>query len=344
MLYYDPAHPPAVRRHCGEDSRLPDRALSRSAVLQFVPGQLHADRLRVAFTGQMAAAVHTAAGERHELLSLPLGLESAERICRDRHQGTRGGHRHRVRPVAWRGVRAGAAQRLHAGREGGTRREVRQLSHAHARSRERGEGAGGREGRQDGHVDAHRPLPARHRQSHHRVFAGQELRHAAGRTGPARHAHRRHVVDRRERRPGHARHHVLLQSPSTVGTAAHAGLLLRLPALHAGRRSQLAAIRLLHDAPRAAEADRGDAGHGAHGRPADDRSRARRQPVRLFQRAAGKWRRHHQPDGCLQQQHLARRSDRESGDRQSLAAGRRQSRQRGTRRQRRVPRHGEESR
>ncbi len=110
-----------------------------------------------------------------------------------------------------------------------------------------------------------------------------------------------------------------------------------------GGEAQLAAIRLLHDPPRAPEADRGHARHGAHGRPADDRSRARRQRVRLFQRAPGKRRRHHEPDGRLQQQHLARRSDRESGHRQSLAAGRRQGRQRRARRQRRVPGHGEES-
>ena len=45
-----------------------------------------------------------------------------------------------------------------------------------------------------------------------------------------------------------------------------------------------------------------------------------RQPVRLLQRASGGRRRHHEPDGRLQQQHLARRSDRASGHRQSLAA------------------------
>ncbi len=236
MLYYDPAHPPAAGRHRGQDSRLPDRALPRSAVLQFVPGQLHAHRLRMAFAGQMAAAVHAAAGERHQLLSFPLGLEPAQRLCRDRHQRTRRRHRHRLRPVAGGRVRAGAAQRLHAGRQGGTRRDVRQLSHAHARSRQRGEGAGGCQGRKDGHSDPHRPLPARHRQGHHRLFARQELRHRRGRAGPARHPHRRHVLDRREWRPGHARHHVLFQSPAAVGAAAHAGVLLRLPAFHAGRR------------------------------------------------------------------------------------------------------------
>jgi hypothetical protein len=59
-------------------------------------------------------------------------------------------------------------------------------------------------------------------------------------------------------------------------------LVLRLPAFHAGRRAQLAAIRLLHPASRAPETHRGDTGHRAHGRPTDDRSRARRQPLRLF--------------------------------------------------------------
>ena len=83
------------------------------------------------------------------------------------------------------------------------------------------------------------------------LSAGQGLRHAAGRAGPARHPHRRDVADRGERRPRHDRHHVLLQPPAAGGAAAHARLLLRLPALHAGRRGQLAAIRLLHAASRA---------------------------------------------------------------------------------------------
>jgi len=34
----------------------------------------------------MAAAVYPAAGERDDVLSLPLGLEPIGRICRDRHQ------------------------------------------------------------------------------------------------------------------------------------------------------------------------------------------------------------------------------------------------------------------
>ena len=54
-----------------------------------------------------------------------------------------------LRPVAGRGVRAGAAQRVHAGREGGARCDLHQLPDADARSRERREGAGRREGRQD---------------------------------------------------------------------------------------------------------------------------------------------------------------------------------------------------
>ena len=81
--------------------------------------------------------------------------------------------------------------------------------------------------------------------------------------------------------------------------------------------------------PERAEVDRRDDRRRAHGRPPDDRSRARRQPVRLLQRASGRWRRHHEPDGRLQQQHLARRSDCASGDRQPLAARGRQGRQRG---------------
>ncbi len=75
------------RRDRRQDSGVPDRAVSAAAVLQGVLGQLHADRLRVALAGPMAAAVHAAAHQRHQLLSLPLGLEPAQRIRRDRHQG-----------------------------------------------------------------------------------------------------------------------------------------------------------------------------------------------------------------------------------------------------------------
>ena len=105
-------------------------------------------------------------------------------------------------------------------------------------------------------------------------------------------------------------------------------LVLRLPALHAGRRGQLAAIRLLHFASRAAQVGGGDARHGAHGGPADHRDRGGRQPIRLLRRASRERRRHHQPDGRLQQQYLAGGGDRAGGDRQSLAAGRRESRRR----------------
>ena len=116
MLYYDPAHPPADDRHRREDSGVPDDAATGTAVQQPVPRQLHADRLRVAFARKMAAALHAAAGERHQFLSLPLGVESAERVRGDRSSRESGGHGRGVRPVAGRGVRPGAAQRLHVGR------------------------------------------------------------------------------------------------------------------------------------------------------------------------------------------------------------------------------------
>ena len=60
--------------------------------------------------------------------------------------------------------------------------------------------------------------------------------------------YRRDVAHRGEWRPRHARHHVVLQPHAARGAPAHARLLLRLPPLHAGRRAELAAIRLLHDA------------------------------------------------------------------------------------------------
>ena len=55
-----------------------------------------------------------------------------------------------------------------------------------------------------------------------------------------------------------------------------------------GGEACLAAIRLLHHPPRALEADRGHARDGAYGRPADHRSRTRRERLRLFQRDSRK--------------------------------------------------------
>ncbi len=277
MLIYDPAHPPSAAELAGkilvfQTAPYPSPPYSESFLDNFTPTDYEwrsPGKWPPLFVPPSASV--TSSYHSRWVWSQLNGFAA------DRDQGTRSGHRRRVRSVAGCRVRARATQRLHTGRQGGSRREVCQLPDAHARSCERGKGAGRREGREDRHLDPHRSLPARHRQSRHRVSAGQELRYAAGRTGPARHAHRRHVADRGERRPGHARDHVLLQSSAAVGAAAHPGVLLRLPALHAGRRGQLAAIRLLQDTSRAPETDRGYARHGAHGWPADDRSRARRQ-------------------------------------------------------------------
>ena len=263
------------------------------------------------------------------VVSQPLGLESAERLRGDRHQGPRRGHRRRLRPVAGRGVRARAAQRLHAGRKAGLGATY---VNCPTLTLDRVNGAkvlADAKAGKIGHADADRALPARHRQGDPRVSARPELRHAAGRAGAARHAHRRHVAHRGERRLRAARHHVVLQ-PRAAGRSGRARsiVLLRLPPLHARRRSELAAVRLLHDPSRAAEVDRRDDRHRAHGRPPDDRDRARRQSVRLLDRAPGGRRRDHEPDGRLQQQHLAGRGDRARGHRQSLAARRRQGRQR----------------
>src|SRR5207249_2284497 len=152
MLYYDAAHPPAAADIAGKILVFQTAPYPDPPFLELISRQLHADRLRVAFAGQMGAAVYTASGQRYELVSLPLGLESSGRIRRDRHQGRGRRHRDCLRSVAGRGVRAGAAERLYAGRQGRSRREVHQLSHAHARSRERSTGAHGRESREDGHV------------------------------------------------------------------------------------------------------------------------------------------------------------------------------------------------
>ena len=54
MLYYDPAHPPPPEDIAGKILVFQTAPLPESAVLQFVPRQLHADRLRVAFAGQWA--------------------------------------------------------------------------------------------------------------------------------------------------------------------------------------------------------------------------------------------------------------------------------------------------
>ena len=85
-----------------------------------------------------------------------------------------------------------------------------------------------------------RALPARHGQGDHRVSAGQELRHAAGRAGAARRRTPTRCRSIEENGGfGHARHHAVLQPAYRKRAArAHARLLLRLPALHAGRRSR----------------------------------------------------------------------------------------------------------
>ena len=97
--------------------------------------------------------------------------------------------------------------------------------------------------------------------------------------------------------------------------------------------------------PERVKLDRRDDRRRAHGRPPDGRSRARRQPVHLLQRAPGRRRRHHEPDGRLQQQHLARRSDR-AGPRPTTTGRAWTSRPatRPARRQRRISGLGEELR
>src|SRR5579883_3268243 len=81
----------------------------------------------------MDATLHTPAGERNEFVPLPLGLESAQRLCRNCHQGACRRHGHCLRPLARRCFRACSAQRLHPGRKGRIGSCLRQLSDAPAR-------------------------------------------------------------------------------------------------------------------------------------------------------------------------------------------------------------------
>ena len=62
----------------------------------------------------------------------------------------------------------------------------------------------------------------------------------------------------------------VLEPRANERAGADVDLLLRLPALHAGRRGELAAVRLLPDPPREAEVDRRHRRHRAHGRTPDD--------------------------------------------------------------------------
>src|SRR5206468_11582982 len=104
------------RSDCGKDSGIPNSAPACGAVQQFISRQLHVDRLRMAVARQVGAAVHASAGQRDEFLSFTLGLESVEWL---RHYWTErqsGRHGDRVRPLARRGVRAGATERLYVDR------------------------------------------------------------------------------------------------------------------------------------------------------------------------------------------------------------------------------------
>ena len=235
----------------------------------------------MALARQMGKAVRSAAGERHEFLSRPVGVVAAQWFRGDRRR--RKGRRHggRFRPVAGRGVRAGPAQCLYARWQGGAGGHVHQLPDADARPRQWREGSRRRESGKNRDPDSERALPARCRQGDHRASAGPRLWHPPRRAGVAGDPYRRHVADRGKRRPRHDWHHVVFQQVAAGSARPHADILLRLPAFHAGRRGKLAAIRLLRDPSREAEIRRGDARHRAHGRSPDDRIRAsmrRRRP------------------------------------------------------------------
>ena len=198
-----------------EDSRLPDGATTGAALHQLVPRQLHADRLRVAFARQMGAAVHAAAAERDQFLSLPLGLESAEPLRR--RSASRATRRASSSSTTCRRARRSGSRSAASTRRRDARASARPTSTVPTLTLDRVNGAKVLADAKAGKMATltlTRALPARHRQSDHRVSAGQELRHAAGRAGAARHAHRRDVAHRRERRPRHARHHVATSTTS----------------------------------------------------------------------------------------------------------------------------------
>ncbi len=314
MLYYDPAHPPAAG-HRGEDSRLPDCALPKPAVQQFVPGQLHADRLRVAVPGPVGAAVYTSADQRHKLLSLPLGLESAERIRRDRRQRTRRGHRRRLRLSP--GAAFGLAQRS-----------------VYTPDAKAGLGAS--------YVNC--PTLTLDRVNGTKVLADAKAGRTATLTLTARFqrdtgkAIIAYLPGRNYGTPQdeqvlvatHTDAMSLIEENGGLGVLGIMSYFNRLP-----RASRPRTLVLYFDCrhfmpgaetgwpqfdyyamhPERLKPIVATLGIEHMGGPTDDRSRARWQPVRVLARAPGKWRRHHEPDGRLQQQHLARRSDCESGDR-----------------------------
>ena len=346
MLYYDPAQPARIRpRSQARSSSFRPRPIPRRRTANSFLDNYTLDRLRMALARQMAAAVHAAARERDQFLSLPLGLESAEPLRRHRHQGRAAGIVivYDLSP----GAAFGLAQRsvyTKTGRAGlGAKYINCPTLDARSRRTARRCSADAKAGKM-----ATLTLTARfQRDTGKAIIAylpGRNYGTPRRRAGPARHPHRRDVADRRERRPR------ACSASCRISTTFRAPLAPRTLVFYfdcrhfmPGGEAKLAAIRLLPDPSRAAEIDRRHRGHRAHGRPADDRSRRRRQQYVYSKERAGKRRRHHEPDRCLQQQHLAVEAIAQSGHRQSLAARRRQSRQRGPRRQRRLPGLGEES-
>src|SRR5260370_42177768 len=104
----------------------------------------------MAFTREMGSALYAAAHEHDQFVSFALGLEPAQRLCCDWHQGACRRDGRRLRPLARGGVRARPTECLYAGREGGTRGALRELSNSDARPGKRSEGAGGCQGGEDG--------------------------------------------------------------------------------------------------------------------------------------------------------------------------------------------------
>ena len=172
MLFYDPAHPPVDAQIAGkilvfQTAQYPDPPYTNAFL-----DSLHSHGLRMAFTGQMGAVIYAPLHERNQFLSFSLGLGSAQPVCRDRHQGTCRGMVvvYDLSP----GAAFGLAQRSVYTPDGKAGLGADYIN-CPTLTLDRVNGAkvlvDAKAGK-IGHPDTERPLPARHRQSDHRLSAG----------------------------------------------------------------------------------------------------------------------------------------------------------------------------
>ena len=309
MLYYDPAHPPA-------ESEIAGKILVFQTAQQPAPPYTNNFLDNYTLTdyewrspGKWPPLFTPPPRSVDDVVSRPLGVESVEPLRR--RSASRGTRRASSSSTtcrrAWRSAsRSGACTRRERTR--GTRRDLHQLSDADARSRERREGAGRREGRQDGdaHADARASSATRARRSSRICRARTTARRRTSRCCSPRTPTR----CRSSRRTAASACSASCRTSIGCRRAQRARtLVFYFDCRHfmPGGEAQLAAVRLLHDSSGAAEDDRRHARHGAHGRAPDDRDGPGGNTYALLDRAPGRRRRHHQPDGRPQQQHLAGR-------------------------------------